>query len=183
MTHAPRPLAAGCIVAVASLGSAACATEDPTAVVVDNDYPVVLDGGDPATERTVYKGWWVTSLLPDPVAPGGEGAPQRTVPNTDYAYAVLAPGWDPSSAPPPTAFVAARSSVKLTANRGDTLHLHVSPDTFDGDCAAGRPLSQEDADFVTQRIFPAEFGGGAYDARRCVVLPAAADAGPGADGP
>jgi hypothetical protein len=171
-----RPAAA---LAVVSL--LACSSEDPTQIVVDNDYPVT-DGGAPAVEMIVYKVWWVTTLLPDPVAPGREGQVQRTVPSADYAYAVLAPGWDPTSGALPTRFIAARSAGSLGAARGRTLHVHVSDATFDGNCGAGSSLSQDDADLITQRIFPAEFAGVAYDAATCTTAPAmdasAADAGP-----
>jgi hypothetical protein len=170
------------LVSIALLGAAACDTENPTMVVVDNGYAPVPDGGDPKTQMTVFKVWWVTSLLPDAVGPGGEGQPQRTVPNTDFAYALIAPGWDPSSPMPPTTFVAARSAVRLTASRGDTLHVPVSDNTFVGNCAVGKPLLQDDADFITQRIFPAEFTGSTYDAATCVATGSSADAGVDATG-
>jgi hypothetical protein len=118
---------------------------------------------------TVYKVWWVTTLMPDAVAPGGEGQVQRTVPGAGVAYAVLAPGWDPRSGSAPTRFLAAKATLSLAASQGKTLHIHVSDSTFDGNCAAGEALSQDDADFVTQRIFPAEFAGQAYDAATCRV--------------
>jgi hypothetical protein len=169
------------LVSISLLGVVACDTEDATMVVADNDYPVLPDGGDPTLEMTVFKVWWVTSLLPDPVLPGGEGEPQRTVPSTDFAYAVLAPGWNPSSLTPPSRFVAVKSATTLSASRGDTLHVHVSDDTFVGNCGAGRPLSQEDADFITQRIFPGEFSGKTYDAASCTASPTVGDADDGAD--
>ncbi|MDP9151633.1 MAG: hypothetical protein M3O36_17060 [Myxococcota bacterium] len=166
-------------VPMALLGAVACETESPTTVVVDNDYSVVPDGGNPATLMTVFKVWWVTSLMPDAVGPGGEGQSQRTVPNADFAYALIAPGWDPSSSTPPSRLFAARSAIKLSVARGDALHVHVADETFTGNCAAGKPLSQDDADFVTQRVFPGEFVGLAYDATTCSVAPQlpAADAG------
>jgi hypothetical protein len=169
------------LVSISLLGAVACDTENPTMVVADNDYPVLPDGGDPTLEMTVFKVWWVTSLLPDPVPPGGEGQPQRTVPGTDFAYAVLAPGWDPSSLTAPSRFVAVKSATTLSASRGDTLHVRVSDDGFVGNCGAGKPLSQEDADFITQRIFPGEFSGKTYDATTCTASAtpaAAADAEP-----
>jgi hypothetical protein len=169
------------LVSMSLLGVVACDTEDPTMVVADNDYPVLPDGGDPALEMTVFKVWWATSLLPDPVLAGSEGQPQRTVPGTDFAYAVLAPGWDPSSQTPPSRFVAVKSATTLGASRGDTLHVHVSDDAFRGDCAAGRPLSQEDADFITQRIFPGEFSGKTYDAATCTASPTVGDAADAGD--
>jgi hypothetical protein len=146
-------------------------------VVVDNDYPSVPEGGDTSKEMTVYKVWWVTSLLPDAVSPGSEGQAERTVPNTDFAYAVLAPGWDPASTTPPTQLIAAKSSAKLTIARGDTLHVHVSDETFEGNCTAGKPLSQDDADFITQRIFPVSFANVQYDAKTCTATPTTADGG------
>ena len=165
------------LVSIALLGVVACDAEDPTTVVADNDFPVPPDGGDPTLEMTVLKVWWVTSLLPDPVLPGSEGQPQRTVPGTDFAYAVLAPGWDPSSPAPPSRFIAAKSTMTLSASRGDTLHVHVSDNAFVGNCAAGRPLSQEDADFITQRIFPGEFAGATYDATTCTSMLVPTDGG------
>jgi hypothetical protein len=163
-----------------ALCAAGCDAANATSAVVDNDYAVVPDGGDagaPVTEMTVFKVWWSTSLLPDAVAPGSEGTPERTVPNTDFAYAVLAPGWDPSSAAPPARFLAVKSIAKLSAVRGDVLHVHVSDATFAGNCAAGKPLSQSDADLVTKRIFPAEFATVTYDASNCIATPIPADGG------
>jgi hypothetical protein len=148
-------------------------------VVVDNDFSPTGAAADPSAGTSVFKVWWVTSLLPDPVAPGGEGQAERTVPATDFAYAVLAPGWAPSSTTAPSRFLAAKSSVALSASRGDTLHVHVSDATFVGDCAVGAPLTQGDADFITQRIFPGEFAGVVYDAATCTTsaLPDDAEAG------
>ncbi len=156
---------------IALLAAASCETETPSMVVVDNDYPVVSDGGDATQEMTVFKVWWTTTLLPDPVAPGNEGEPERTVLNTDFAYAVVAPGWAPSSPTPPRIFIPMKSVGPLSVARGDTLHIHVSDDLFVGNCAANKPLSQEDADFISQRIFPAEFAGATYDAKSCTATP------------
>jgi hypothetical protein len=169
MNASSSPLRTRVALAAAIACAAACSSENPTQVVVDDDYPPVPDGGDPSSEVTVYKVWWVTTLMPDAVAPGGEGQVQRTVPGAGVAYAVLAPGWDPRSGSAPTRFLAAKSTASLAASQGHTLHIHVSDSTFDGNCAAGEPLSQDDADFVTQRIFPAEFAGQRYDAATCSV--------------
>jgi hypothetical protein len=43
--------------------------------------------------------------------------------------------------------------VMLPVGRSDTLTIAVSDGTFDGNCAAGSTLSQDDADFIMQRIF------------------------------
>jgi hypothetical protein len=156
------------LLALLALGGVlGCETESPTKVVVENGYPV---------RTAVYRAWWVTTYFPDPVAPGQTSTEQRGVPGADTAYAVLAPGWDPSSAAPPTSFVVSKSKAALTSTRGDTLHIVVSDSTFEGSCAAKQPLSQADADFITQRIFPAEFAGVTYDAASCVIRPVA-DAG------
>jgi hypothetical protein len=170
-----------------SLAAALGCDDDPTSVVVDNDYPVSPDAAagemTAYTETTVYKAWWGTSLLPDPVAPGGEGQPERTVPYSDYAYAVLAPGWDPQSSTAPPTFVAVRSAMPLSAPRGSTLHIHVSNGTFIGDCSANEPLTQDEATFIAQSIFPDEFNapGLAYDAATCTMKPAAGDSESDAD--
>jgi hypothetical protein len=177
----------GALLSIALPATAGCSGDNPTMVVVDNDFPAAAEGGGAASGVTVFKVWWVTSLMPDPVLPGAEGQPERTIPASDYAYAVLAPGWDPASGAPPTSVLAAKSTGVLTVAQGDTLHVHVSDVTFAGDCAAGQPLSQEDADLVTERIFPGEFAGVAYDAATCTRTPAS-EAGLGAqddagDGP
>jgi hypothetical protein len=146
-------------------------------VVVDDDFPPAGTAASPTAGTSVFKVWWVTSLLPDPVAPGGEGQTERAVPASDFAYAVLAPGWAPSSATPPTALLPAKSTAPLTAGRGETLHVHVSDTTFTGDCAAGSALTQDDADFITQRIFSGEFAGVAYEAATCTRAASTVDAG------
>jgi hypothetical protein len=160
-----------------SASAIGCDTETPTSAVVDDAYPAVPDGGDPTKEITVFKAWWQTTLFLDPVAPGGESLAQRTVPETDYAYAILAPGWDPTSMAPPTTLIPIRSNDKLSVSRGDTLHITVSDVTFTGNCAAGKSLSQADVDFITQNIFPGDFATVTYDAKTCVATPIPVDGG------
>lgn len=144
-----------------------------TVAQVDNGYPS-FDGG--AGEVTVYRAWWSQTAFLDPVAAGASSDLERTVPETDYVYAVLARDYDPASGAAPTKLVAVRSSVKLTAARGDTLHLVVTPSTVVGDCAAGTTLSQDEADLITTRLFPGEFSGMTYDARTCTLTAPPADA-------
>jgi hypothetical protein len=156
---------AAALLALACVSALGCDTETATSAVVDNA----------SSSVTVYKAWWGATLFRDPVAPSAESETERTVPSNDFAYALLAPGWDPNSGAPPSRLVAVRSSAPLSATRGDTLHIVVSDDAFVGDCAAGKPLSQDDADFITQRIFPGDFAGGVYDATTCTTH-AAADA-------
>lgn len=151
------------------LAAAACDTPDPTKAVVDNAYP-------PPSQVVVYKAWWAATLFEAPLVAGASSEEQRSVPETDFVYALLAPGWDPESGAPPVKLVAVRSNETLTAPRGDTLHIAVSDATFAGSCVAGQPLSQDDADFITQRIFPGAFAGTTYDAKSCVTTPVS-DAG------
>ena len=66
---------------------------DPTTVVVDNGFPAAADA---AGTMTVFKVWWVTTLFPSPVAPGASSETERTIAATDFAYALLAPGWSRS---------------------------------------------------------------------------------------
>jgi hypothetical protein len=161
--------------AAASLTSTACDTPNPTNAVVDNAYPELADGGDPSTQVVVYKAWFVTTLFTEPVLPAQSSDERRSVPATDSAYALLAPGWDPEGTAPPTALIAVQSKGKLSVRRGDVLHLAVSDATFTGNCAAKQPLSQADADFITQRIFPGDFANVTYDATTCTSAPTPAD--------
>ena len=150
---------------------AACDTETATQGVVDNAYPAPPDGGDPAKQMVVYRTWWVASYFPDPVPGGMESSEVRTIPASDFAYAVLANDWDPASMTPPTTFIAVKSKAPLSVARGEVLHITVSDQTFNGNCAGQQPLTQADADFITQSIFPGEFTGFTYDAKTCVLTP------------
>ena len=111
-----------------------------------------------------------------PVPAGAESNPNRVIPATDYAYALLAPNWDPASGSPPAKLLALRTKDRVSVVRGETLRIVVSDETVLGDCAAGQPLTQGEADLITQSIFPAEFAGWAYDAATCTMA-RAADAG------
>jgi len=135
---------------------ASCKTEDSSSAVVENGSGAI-----------VYRAWWSQTLFPDPVAPGKASAEFRTTPATDTAYVLLAPGWDPASGAPPTSFVVLKSKQQLQVKRGDELHIAVSDATFDGNCGAGSPLSQLDADFATKNIFAGELEGFDYDAATC----------------
>jgi hypothetical protein len=163
------PLFAVPLILLAPFALFACETEDATYAVIDNDYPSMADGGDPTRQTTVYKVWWSSSLFSAPVAAETESDQGRVVSSGDFAYVLLAPGWDPTSADPPTILVAAKTRDSLFVKRGDTLHIRISDATVVGNCGAptSGPLSQDDADFITQRIFPAEFQSGTYDAKTC----------------
>jgi hypothetical protein len=139
----------------------ACETETPSSAILEN-----------GSSAVVYRAWWSETVFEKPVAPGGASEQLRAVASTDSAYVLLAPGWAPSSATPPTSFVVLRSKAPLSLARGDTLHIAVSDATFDGNCGAGDPLSQPEADFATQRIFAGDLAGLVYDAASCTTKPA-----------
>ncbi|HEY3252349.1 MAG TPA: hypothetical protein VGJ91_00290, partial [Polyangiaceae bacterium] len=70
-----------------------------------------------------------------------------------------------------------RSTHELDVDRGELLTFVVSEQATVGDCRAGKALAQEDADYITQRIFPAEFAELSYDAASCTTSPAASGEG------
>ena len=148
---------------------AACETPNPAQAVLDNEYPV--SDTNVHNSITVYKGWWSVAEFGEPVLAGAESDPVRVVKNSDFAYALLAPEWDPESGTPPSKLVPVRTIGKLTVTRGETLHIAISDVTTRGNCASAEPLSQDDADFITQRIFVAEFIGLTYDAAICTASP------------
>ncbi|CAN5924441.1 hypothetical protein BH11MYX4_BH11MYX4_39680 [soil metagenome] len=154
----------------AALSLVACDTETASSSVIDNGYPAPpADGSDPAKQTVVYRAWWFATYYPAPIPGGASSDVQRAVPASDVAYAVLAPGWDPASTTPPPRLVVVRSKAPLAVARCDLLRIVFSDTTFTGDCAAGQPLSQDEADFVTQRIFPGVFTDMTYDAKTCTT--------------
>ncbi|MDB4990874.1 MAG: hypothetical protein JWN04_6052 [Myxococcaceae bacterium] len=149
---------------LASLG--ACETADPSLAVVDNAYPLPAD---PGLQTSVFKGWWSVTEFADPVAAASSSDDQRVIPASDYAYLLLAPNWDPASGSPPSQLIPVRSKEKLSVQRGDRLHIVASDAALTGNCSAGTPLAQDEADFITQRIFPGDFAGLSYHAATCTV--------------
>jgi hypothetical protein len=147
------------------LMAAGCETDTATSAQVDNAYL------DRAGGTSVYEAWWVTTHFSRAVAAGASSQPQRTVPDTGYAYALLEPGFDPSSGSAPSRLVAVRSREPLRGKRGETLHIVVSDETFIGNCAAGSTLSNEDARLIVHSIFPGPFHGLAYEPSSCSSKP------------
>ena len=144
----------------------ACNTSEPTSAVLSNEYPLA-DSAAAADSRPVYKGWWAVAQFPDPVSAGQVSDAVRIVQGSDYGYALLAPGWDVTSAAAPATLLPLRSAQKLSVGRGELLTFVVSEQATVGDCGAENPLSQEEANFITQRIFPEQFAGLIYDAASC----------------
>ncbi len=174
-------LGAPLLLAAFVVGVVGCDPEDPTYAVVDNDYPAPPKSGDPTQQATVYKVWWSATLFDEPVGGGATSGVNRVVTASDTAYVLLALNYDPASTDPPTNLIAMKSKTRLSVEHGKTLQIHVSDATMGGNCDAAQPLSQDDADFITQRIFPGDFANGTYDAKTCRLIPTPAEAG-AADG-
>jgi hypothetical protein len=149
-----------------------------TNVVVDNGYPPYA-----SVPLVVYDAYWQAVAFEqpdgaaDPIPPGDSSEPQTTVPaSANTAYVLLAPGWDPTSATPPTSFIVLQSQAGFAVSLGDTLHIPVDDTTFTGNCATGSFLTQAQADFITERVFAKDFVSLRYDAATCTTTPAG-DAG------
>jgi hypothetical protein len=149
MNH--NTLLAALLLAGAGLTVGAC-DDTPTTAVVVNAYP--------AAGSTVTKVWWLTTLFPNAIDPGATSETERTVPGTDFAYALLAGA-------PPARPIALKSRQKLTAAAHEPMTIVVSDDTFAGDCAAGSTLDPDDARLITEQIFPGDFAGASYDPATC----------------
>jgi hypothetical protein len=154
------------LVLVVLLGSAlaACDTEDATTAVVVNAY-----SSEQTQPNVVYRVWWQTTYFPDAVVPGATSNEERSVPGTRTAYALLAPGWDPTSGAPPKTLVVVQSRNPFEIHRGDQLQIQVDDDHFRGSCRAGSFLSQAEADFITGDIFAGDFAGATYDPATCIT--------------
>ncbi len=155
-----RPIFAFSLAALAG----GCETPDATYAVIDNMYPVPTDA---AEQTVVYKGWWRVTEFPDPVAAGASSDEERVIRGSDIAYLLLAPSWDPMTNVPPSVLIPVHTRDEVSVRRGDRLHIVASDAMLVGNCAAGAPLTQPDADFITQRIFPEDFAGFHYDAATC----------------
>jgi len=155
---------------VAALSGACAGFPDAapqTQVVLDNQF--ALD-----TSLVVYDAYWLNvSFAGQPLLPGSSSAPQSTVPASadNAAYVVLAPGWDPMGTTPPRTLIAVQSRSGFAVALGDTLHIPVDDQAFEGNCAVGSRLTQSQADFLTQIVFAADFAGLAYDAATCTTTP------------
>lgn len=149
-----------------ALGFAGC-DKPETAVVIDNDYPASTE-----TPMVVYRAQWQAVWFDAAVSPGSSSDPLATLPaSANTAYVILAPGWDPTSSSAPTSFVVLQSRNGFEVHLNETLHIPVDDTTFLGNCGSGNTLSQDQADFITQRVFAADFASWAYDAATCTTTP------------
>jgi hypothetical protein len=145
------------------VGACEDASNASTFVVMDNDYPA-------SSGYVIYQAFWQAVPFRTPLPPGSSSDPQISVPaSANTAYVVLAPGWDPSSGTSPTSFIFLESRQGYGVDVGKTVHIPVSDVTFAGNCAAGSPLPQAEADFLTQIVFP-DAGAYKYDAATCTTI-------------
>jgi hypothetical protein len=138
-----------------------------TFVVLENDYPA-------SSGVVIYDAYWQAVSFEDagPLPPGSSSVPESTVPcSANTAYAILAPGWDPTSNTSPTTFVVLESKEGYGVAVGETVDIPVNDASFAGSCAAGSFLTQSQADFVTQFVFSSVFAGLRYDAATCTTTP------------
>jgi hypothetical protein len=133
-----------------------------TRVVVDNRF------SPSANSYVIYRAFWQAVSFTMPIAPGSSSDPADTIAASDNtAYVVLAPGWDPVGPATPTSFILLQSDHGFSVHSNQTLHIPIDDLLFSGNCAAGRPLEQAQADFLTQRVFVSVFDGLRYDAATC----------------
>jgi hypothetical protein len=161
--RAAKVVAFGLSVALCAVG---CDAPPPTSVGLENKYPPSA-----TSPLVVYDAYWqAVSFQGAALPPGSSAPPQSTVPcSANSAYVLLAPGWDPTSATPPTSFIVMESRDGFGVDLGRTLDIPVDDSTFVGNCAVGSFLTQAQADFITQRVFPNDFATLRYDAAHCVT--------------
>jgi hypothetical protein len=134
-------------------------------VALDNNY-------QPSTALVIYHAFWQSVSFQTSVPPGSSSDLQSAIPaSANTAYVVLALGWDPTSSMPPTSLIAMQSRNGFELHLDHTLHIPVDDANFAGNCAAGSYLSQDQADFITQRVFASDFSALHYDAATCTTVP------------
>jgi hypothetical protein len=164
----PNHLRASGVAGLVLLALAAGCDQGPhTAVILYNGY----SSSAPAP-LVVYAAYWENIAFPTPVDPGASSPPQVAEPTSgDTAYVVLAPGWDPELSATPSSLVVMQSRNPIAVDFNDTLTITVDDADFIGNCASGSPLPQDEADFITQRVFPGDFASMRYDAATCTLTP------------
>jgi hypothetical protein len=159
-----EPLRAVSLCALVAFSATGCDSPN-TNVVLDNRYP-------PSTTDAlvVYHAFWQAVSFTTPIRPGASSDPQNTVAaSANTAYVLLAPGWDPTQSTSPPSLIVLSSQTGFDVHVNQTLRIPVDDSTFVGNCAAGRFLPQDQADFITQRVFASDFAGRSYDAATCTT--------------
>ena len=154
-----------------------CDARPVTTASIDNRYATSAK-----TPLVVYRARWQEVAFADPVLPGASSVALSAVPaSSGTAYAILAPGWDPGSDSLPTSLVVMQSREGFDVHLDGALHIPIDDTTFIGNCAAGNVLSEAQAAFITELVFPDVFASRRYDAATCTVTPAADDGGAGGE--
>lgn len=142
-----------------------------TRVVLENGYPAAA-----ADAFVVQRAFWQAVKFATPVSPGASTDPVKTVAaSPNPAYVVVARGWDgdaDAGAPLGVGVVVLQSRAGFEVHWNTTLHIVVDDTQFAGNCAVGSSLSQDDADFITGRVFAPDFAGRRYDAATCATTAA-----------
>jgi hypothetical protein len=155
---------ASCVLVLATV---AC-DSGASMAVVDNRYE--RSSTDASNELTVYRARFMTAYFDAAVPPGSSSVPESTLfTSGDKAYALLAPGWDPTGDAGPKSLIVVESNAPMAAVPGGVVHIAVDDSTFRGRCDAGAPLTQEEANVITGAFFADIFGGTKYDATSCVT--------------
>jgi hypothetical protein len=154
-----------------------CDARPVTTVTIHNQYPASAKN-----PLVVYRARWQAVAFADPIVPGSSSVAEGAVPaSSDTAYVVLAPGWDPASDSPPASLVVVQSREGFELHLDSALHIPIDDTSFIGNCAAGTFLSEAQAAFVTQLLFPDVFASRRYDPASCTVTAAADEGDAGAD--
>lgn len=159
--HATRYLSGIAMGTLLALSPSGCDAPS-TRVIVENRF------SPSANSYVIYRAFWQAVSFTTPIAPGSSSDPANTIAASDNtAYAVVAPGWDPQSPAAPTSFILLQSEHGFSVHVNETLDIPIDDLLFSGNCAVGRPLDQDQADFLTQRVFAGVFDGLGYDAATC----------------
>jgi hypothetical protein len=159
--------AAKILFVVASTAFAMACDTPHTLVVMENGYDASA-----VPPLVIYDAFWQAVRFETPIAPGSSSDPLTTVAASENtAYVVLAPGWDPQSTTPPTSLIVMESRAGFGVSFDSTLDIQVDDTTFMGNCASGSSLTQGEANFITQFVFPNDFASLSYDATSCTTTP------------
>jgi hypothetical protein len=149
------------------LGCVACDTPQ-TFVVLENAFPATA-----SKPYVISQGFWQAVSFAGPIPPGDSSPPTATVAaSANTAFVLVAPGEEVLADGGPatgSSLLVLESDGGFGVELNQTLFIPVRDATFVGDCAGGSPLSQDEADFITQRVFESAFSGLVYDAATCTT--------------
>jgi hypothetical protein len=144
-----------------------------TMVACDSDATVVLDNRYPSTSgepQFVYRAQFMQAQWDTAVPPQSSSVPESTLETSgDWAYVLLAPGWDARMDAGPQSFVVLKSYETIAAGAGKDVRIAIDDTTFRGRCAAGSFLTQVEADAITNAFFSDALDGFVYNASDCTT--------------